>query len=304
MADVGAQEKKPVPLDEKYYSNITPEDIAFLKSETGIDDDETLKRHILAVQAEAYKVHPYTCIRILSFTQTLISKIPPYDHLLKLGRERKDAIFIDVGCCFGADLRRAVADGYPVENVLGTDLHPEFWKLGYELFNSPHESFPVPFVAGDVLNPSHLQVVPPFYDAVKTPVPDLKSLTSLNPLHGHVSAIHTSSFFHLFTEEQQLAIARGLASLLSPQPGSMIFGFHVGKPEKGILDRARLSYDMFCHCPESWTAMWDEIFEKGTVRVDAKLQEITLDNIAFELGLSPGHSAPKFWVLRWSVTRL
>jgi hypothetical protein len=40
------------PLDEKHY-NLSPDEAAFFKKETGIDDDEALKRHILA---EAYNV--------------------------------------------------------------------------------------------------------------------------------------------------------------------------------------------------------------------------------------------------------
>ena len=44
-----------LPLDEKYYTDRVV-DTAFLKSQTGIQDDETLKQHILAVQAKAYAV--------------------------------------------------------------------------------------------------------------------------------------------------------------------------------------------------------------------------------------------------------
>ena len=42
-------------LDERYY-NLTDEESAFFKQQTGIQDDHDLKAHILQVQAEAYKV--------------------------------------------------------------------------------------------------------------------------------------------------------------------------------------------------------------------------------------------------------
>ena len=42
-------------LDERFY-DLTDEERAFLKQQTGIQDDEELKTHILQVQAEAYKV--------------------------------------------------------------------------------------------------------------------------------------------------------------------------------------------------------------------------------------------------------
>jgi thermostable 8-oxoguanine DNA glycosylase len=45
-------------LDEKRY-DLSPNEAAFFKKETGIDDDEVLKRHILALQAEAYNVRDF-----------------------------------------------------------------------------------------------------------------------------------------------------------------------------------------------------------------------------------------------------
>lgn len=42
-------------LDPSLYAP-SPEEVAFLKSQTGIQDDEELKQHILAVQREAWEV--------------------------------------------------------------------------------------------------------------------------------------------------------------------------------------------------------------------------------------------------------
>jgi len=53
-------------LDERCYY-LTDEERTFFKQQTGIQDDEELKAHILEVQAEAYKVHPYPCIRHFEF---------------------------------------------------------------------------------------------------------------------------------------------------------------------------------------------------------------------------------------------
>lgn len=47
----------PKPLDESLYSRLDTEDISFLKSQTGIDDDEELKKHVLKVQADIYAVY-------------------------------------------------------------------------------------------------------------------------------------------------------------------------------------------------------------------------------------------------------
>ncbi len=94
-----------------------------------------------------------------------------------------------------------------------------------------------------------------------------------------------------------------MAALLSPEPGSMIFGSHVGRYEKGFRsERASKSIqrrNMFCHSPESWRALWDgEIFTKGSVRVDALLHDRD------RYGLNTVDPGAKTFLLVWCVTLL
>lgn len=190
----------------------------------------------------------------------------------------------------------------------------EFADLGHKLFRTTQETYPIAFVPGDIFDPKHLEVVPPVVlsaahgsttgdPAYSVPAPDLRSLTSLNPLHGRVFAIHASSFFHLFGEEKQLHVARALAGLLSPEPGSVIFGLHVGLPEKGFDPSVahRLGDPpLWCHSPESWTQLWDGlVFEKGVVNVQTNL--VYMGKKYLELD-APQNTT--FTVLVWSVTRL
>lgn len=173
-----------------------------------------------------------------------------------------------------------------------------FWGAGHKLFKSSPETFRTTFVAGNVFD----LITPraPFYEKPKNQRPDLKSLTSLIPLQGHLYAIHVSSFFHVFQEEKQLELAKLLATLLSPLPGSAIFGKHAGKAEKGFrMERAEKgSFKMFCHSPSSWVEVWDgQVFEKGTVRVETVLEPYPRADITFEKG-------SEFTFMAWSVTRL
>jgi hypothetical protein len=66
------------PLDESLY-DLRPQDAAFFKEITGIEDDTALKQHILDIQAKAYKVGSYLVQNILlssniidSFTARLL----------------------------------------------------------------------------------------------------------------------------------------------------------------------------------------------------------------------------------------
>lgn len=284
------------PLDESLY-DLRPQDAAFFKKLTGIEDDAALKQHILDIQAKAYKVAPYGCIYLFLFTRHRLSALPAYQQVLRLGREYKNPIFLDIGCCFGNDIREAVLDGFPVAQTIGCDLRPELWNLGHELFRSSPDTFPAHFVGGDAFDPEVLAVAPPAsMQTVGVPSPDLNHLASLNPLRGCVSAIHVTSFFHLFKEDKQLHMVRALAGLLSAEPGSIILGAHTGAQKKGVVNQAYrgIEIEMFAHSAESWTVMWDgEVFEKGTVKVDAQLREV-----------SEGVGNGRYPVLYWSVTRL
>ena len=167
--------------------------------------------------------------------------------------------------------------------------------MGHALFKTTPATYPISFVPGDALDPSMLQIVPPFDEAPSTEKPDLSTLTSLNPLAGRCTVIYASNFFHVFSEENQLNLARALAGLLSPLPGSMICGEHVGNSQKGVFHQelAGKILQVFQHSPESWSAMWDgEVFAKGKVRVNAKIEFVER-----AAGLAYNR-------LQWSVVRL
>ena len=116
-------------------------------------------------------------------------------------------------------------------------------------------------------------------DVKGTVTPPLNTLSSLISLQGKISAIHMSSFFHLFPEDCQLQLAKIVSSLLSPEKGSVIFGQHVGMPAKGLRDEVMYNgLNMFCHSPESWIQMWvDDVFggkdkdNNDRVKVETKL---------------------------------
>ncbi|EIW76283.1 hypothetical protein CONPUDRAFT_64653 [Coniophora puteana RWD-64-598 SS2] len=289
------------PADDGYFA-LSPDEAAFFKAQTGIEDDEELKRHIIGVQRKAYEASelfaPYPCILLFTFLDFIMGKLPAYQQLVEIGREREDSIFLDIAACceFGLDARRAIADGFPAQNVIISDLRPELLDFGHKFFRTTPATYPVHHLACDAFDPSTLEVVPPSYELnTSSPRPDLNSLTSLNPLHGRVSAIYAGMFFHLFNEAQQLHLARALAGLLSPVPGSLIFGVHNGAVEKGTkqFQGYGASLQMFCHSPESWRAMWAEVFagKEEAVRVEAQLKTYKT-------------RAGEFEALEWSVTRL
>ena len=209
----------------------------------------------------------------------------------------------------GNDVRKLVMDGYPMQNVIATDVFPgplstlaaicginidylDFWALGYKLFKATSQTFKVAYVAGDIFDDSFTGVSAPV-----SPKPtDLSELKSLAPLHGHVSVIHAAAFFHLFDEEGQLKAARALASLLSPESGSLIFGLQgtADTPSEYVNTRGEKAFN---HSQESWKELWDgKVFEKGTVTVESAVFD-------WEQERKPNEIV-KYKLISWTVRRL
>ncbi|TBU33175.1 hypothetical protein BD311DRAFT_749372 [Dichomitus squalens] len=292
-----------LPLDPSLYAP-DEEEKAFMKMTTGIQDDEELKTHIFAIQAKALTVYKYPCIRQFDFMRLRIARMPPYQQFLELGRQRKDAIFLDVGCGFGNDTRKAVLDGWPIEGVIAADLSPQMWNVGHELFRSTPDTFPVPFVQGDILDPAYLApapLLPTSSTPILDPLPPLSEVKTLNELHGKISAIFASAFFHLFKFEGQEQVARKLAGLLSPLPGSLIFGTQTGFAEKGGwgVDGSRADY----HSDESWKELWENLFVEAGVEVEVKARLQQHRGGLNGYGLYPENTRERFY-LDWSVTRV
>lgn len=51
-----------------------------------------------------------------------------------LERVKHGEKFLDLGCCFGQELRQLVADGAPSANTYGSDLWGGFFSVGYLAF--------------------------------------------------------------------------------------------------------------------------------------------------------------------------
>ena len=280
------------PLDDTLY-RISPEASEFFKQSTGIQDDEELKKHILTVREKAYNIVPYPCIRIFTFTHLDMSRLDVYPHIMEIARTKPEAILLDLACCFGGDARKAVADGFPVENVVLSDLKGEFLELGHEMFGTTPETFPAHMLQADVFDPASLAPSKPVYEPVQR-IANVKDAKTLNDLRGQVSVLHASKLFHLFEEEKQFELAKQLAALLSAESGSVICGAQGGYHTKGKRTTKTWSteFEYFCHSPESFEELWNgQVFDKGTVKVDAVLRPY-------------GSLDGELMFLEWAITRL
>ncbi|KAJ3828479.1 hypothetical protein F5878DRAFT_409002 [Lentinula raphanica] len=327
-----ALQNKTISIDQLVLNK---DELAFYQKQTGIQDEIKLKEHIIEIAQKALEVYPYHCIRTFGFLRFRILRAQSgYKHLLTLGSTRPRAFFLDLGCCFGNDLRKAIEDGFPPQNIIASDLRAgvcislsprsydhsnhsieqrflDFWNFGHELFNSDPSTFLVTFVQGNVLDDSFITIQSPLNpvhdlsnastdsDLSSLSLQSLLSLTpnsypepqSLNPLRGYLSAIHTSAFFHLFDQAEQILIAKKLASLLSPLPGSIIFGSQIGAdvPMEGVRNGSGTLF--YRHSPDSWKEMWEKEVFGGKANM-----------IRVEAGIS--RDSERRETIWWTVTRL
>ena len=84
---------------------------------------------------------------------------------------------------------------------------------------------------------------------------------------------------HLFSEEDQSSVAQKLGSLLLLESGSLILGSQITNTKEvtgGHLYFEPLGENahrsrLWCHSPESWKAVWEEIFGADKVEVETKI---------------------------------
>ncbi|KAH0350239.1 hypothetical protein KCU81_g2702, partial [Aureobasidium melanogenum] len=250
MAEVGTRDKN-VDWYQAELEDVNPQARSVLETYCKIPSDEVVP-HVLRIREKAWEVFPYPCIGGFRFLDMPLAGFDTYPEIVSRLKSGNDK-YLDLGCCFGQDIRRLVADEVSDEALIGSDLHQGFLDLGYDLFKDK-DRLRAKFIAADVF----------------------EAQSELTPLEGNIDIIHASSFFHLFGWEGQKQIARRVVQLLKPKKDSLLVGRQVGNIRAHEEESsASGSGNMFLQNIESWKQMWKEIGEEtGTQwKVEATLEE-------------------------------
>ncbi|KAL4884599.1 hypothetical protein BJY04DRAFT_215060 [Aspergillus karnatakaensis] len=212
---------------------------------------EDIIQHIHKIRDKAWDIFPYPCIGVFRFIEFGAYLSPVYPQVVK--RLSAGQTFLDLGCCFGQDIRKLVFDGVPSANLIGVDLHPEFHTLGYELFRD-RSTLQAQFIAQSIFDEDFL----PEY-------------------HGKIDIMYMGAFLHLFNFEQQRVIMRQVMRLMRPEKGSMVFGRHVGAEMGGEI-KLNGSWDLFGHSDQTIRGLWSEECGEGW-EVQSQLAPFLVDEM-------------------------
>ncbi|KAF9630887.1 putative methyltransferase domain-containing protein [Lasiodiplodia theobromae] len=262
---------------------LTPEVRELLEKYSGIPP-EKVEAHVKEVRDKAWEIHPYPCIGTFRFLDLSMYKEPYYEEVLS--RVKNGEKLLDLGCCFGQELRKLAYDGAPPSSLYGSDLRPEFLTLGHTLFldeaklpASPH------FIAADVFD-------------------DASPLQQ--QLAGSVSVVQAQAFFHLFPRADQLRAAERVVALLKPEPGVVVVGSQIGSPKPGVSESWThgKKAERFVHDPTTWRELWDEVGQRTGTKwevVEARLKKVEKKDVSPELLKRVGPDGVhwlSFWVKR------
>ncbi|KAI1767764.1 hypothetical protein GGR53DRAFT_480559 [Hypoxylon sp. FL1150] len=237
-----------------------------LTSYSNIPEDKQIE-HVLKLRNEAYTAFPYPCIGMFRFIEFDLSAHFAYqEHVLRplkqpvVSNGTVEPLFLDLGTCFGQDLRKLVYDGAIVDRLWASDIEPRFIELGFKLFNDaqklPSDHFLCP---GNLLSDS----------------PDDK----LRLLDDKVTILHMTAVFHLFSLTDQKIIADRCLRLLRKDTGGqvLLLGSQVGSTAPGPYERQSASQDYthkYRHNEQTWKELWEEVCERENWKDKVKSVEV------------------------------
>lgn len=143
---------------------------------------------------------------------------------------------LDLGCCFGQDLRQLVADGAPSEKIYGLDIEGPLIDMGYDLFMD-RGKLKSTFVVEDVYKPE----------------------ADWSQLEGKMDIINASAFFHLFPWPKQIEASCLLVRLGRPKAGTIIIGRQMGSLTPAEFPSMIEGTTGFRHDLQTLQKLWDEV---------------------------------------------
>lgn len=198
---------------------------------------------VKAFQTKALAVATYRCIKTYSYLLGRISLNPFYSSILP---DFSQKTILDLGCCFGTDMRKMISDGANPQLMWGIDLHAEFFPLGHLLFSDEDKLPLTSFLQGDFFQEDF---VPKISQAFTT--------RQQKPFNGF-NLVQLGAVLHLLNEDGVIHILSLIKKELLGQ-GAKLIGQTVGRVDGDasvITQRGDLRY---LHTKESLRELMEKL---------------------------------------------
>jgi hypothetical protein len=175
---------------------------------TSISETEACER-IHKARQSALDIFRYKCIQENRFSEPRISSIPMYAHLVNnnyqataLTKPFQQLRWLDIGCCFGTDLRLVLLDGNNKENLFGIDLNQEFINIGLDVLFQDREALQDRFAVVNVLQPR--------FAASNQSIAEV--------IVNGVDIVYCASVYHLLNKEDSEKLSHIVSLILNSNP--------------------------------------------------------------------------------------
>jgi len=172
--------------------------------------EDLIKKRVREIRIEALNVHAYKCIKDWYFLLIRIKFNPYYKDIIK---DAENKLYLDLGCCFGIEMRQLIVDGAKLQNIIGVDIENSFIEGGFAIFNDK-DKLGDRFITTNFLYNSFIDFI-------------------LKKFGGPVDVIYAGSIIHLLTENESAKLLSTAFALL--KDGGILLGqtagaSHAGKP--------------------------------------------------------------------------
>ncbi|EFE40325.1 hypothetical protein TRV_04937 [Trichophyton verrucosum HKI 0517] len=219
---------------------------------SGVSGKELIA-HLHSIRDKAWPLGEYPCVGEWIFLLPSISAFKQFPEIVH--RAKKGATILDIGCCFGQDLRRLAAYGAPTESMYALDINSSLWDLGYELFKDA-DRMKATFLEGDFLQDN----------------------SALSCLDGKTDVIIACQFLHLFGWENQIKAMKRVVTL--SRLGTMLIGYQQARLQ--AREYIRPWGMMFYHNVESFHEMWEIVQQETGTRWSVTAQLVDLHEWGME----------------------
>ncbi|KAI1080788.1 hypothetical protein F5B20DRAFT_538949 [Whalleya microplaca] len=271
----GNMKHEPSQWLQTNVKDIDPASRQLLETYSGISSEEVVP-HVLSIRNKAFALYPWPCIGQMRFLRLSLASYPAYTGILERLRSDPSSMFLDLGCCFGQDIRKLFIDGIKPDQLVGLDLVPEFNTLSYELFrDTPRLHYE--FHALDILDDS----------------------ADWSILENRFDVLHLTSFLHIWNWEGQVKAALRIVSFT--KPGSTLVGSSLGSGVGGEFPNLEGTGTNFRQSEETFQKFWLEVGEKTHTRWDVKTIFKAMEST--QMNMNQDWAEPTMGILIFEVTR-